>query len=126
MTIAIDFDGTLVRHKYPSVGSDVPGAVETCHELLRAGHKLILWTMRSGVELQDAVDWCTEKKIKLYAVNENPSQLVWTISPKCYAQLYIDDAGLGCPLKRDGDDVFVDWELVRGYLIATGYLKTNK
>jgi len=126
MIIAIDFDGTLVRHKYPSIGIEVPGAVITCQQLANAGHKLILWTMRSGVELQEAVDWCNGKQIPLYGVNRNPSQLVWTTSPKAYAQTYIDDSALGVPLKRDGEDVFVDWELVRGYLLATGYLTSTK
>ena len=126
MFIAIDFDGTLVRHKYPLVGEEVPGAVKVCHDLMAAGNSLILWTMRSGVQLQDAVNWCEARSIKLHGINENPSQVIWTTSPKAYAQLYIDDSALGVPLKRDGDDVFVDWRYVREYLEVTGYLNKPK
>ena len=48
MTIAVDFDGTCVKHKYPLVGEDVDGAVSVLKELVRKGHKIILYTMRNG------------------------------------------------------------------------------
>lgn len=63
-----------------------------------AGTKLILWTMRSGPQLADAVMWFTRHGIKLWGILENPEQHTWTASPKAYAQLYIDDAAFGCPL----------------------------
>ena len=47
-TIAVDFDGTCVEHDYPEVGLDVEGAVETLKELQSRGHRIILYTMRSG------------------------------------------------------------------------------
>jgi hypothetical protein len=115
MKIGVDFDGTCVTHEYPQVGRDI-GAVPVLKRLVAEGHLLILNTMRCGKELQDAVDWFKENDIPLYGINEDPEQKEWTQSPKVYANLYIDDAALGCPLivpKSAGDiRPFVDWEEV--------------
>ena len=61
MTIAIDFDGTIVEHRYPEIGREIPFAIETLKRLIKDGHKLILWTVREGKLLQEAVDWCSAK-----------------------------------------------------------------
>jgi hypothetical protein len=122
MVLAIDFDGTAVTHDYPRVGKDI-GSAPVLKELVQNGNQLILWTMRSGKELEDAVNWFAENDIPLYGVQRNPSQDTWTNSPKCYAQIYIDDAALGCPLKVDhslSDRPFVDWTEVREILVASG------
>lgn len=115
MIIAIDFDGTCVEHKYPDVGLSVPYAIPSLLRLSNFGHKLILYTMRSGDELKAAVDWFETNGIPLFGVNTNPQQKEWTASPKAYAQLYIDDSALGCPL-RQGIQVpersMVDWPTV--------------
>ena len=63
MIIAVDFDGTVVKHAYPEVGADVPGAVDALYTLVNAGCKLILWTMRSGQYLDDAVKWFEDRGI---------------------------------------------------------------
>lgn len=117
MEIAIDFDGTCVKHEYPLVGADI-GAVPVLKKLVEAGYRLILYTMRSGKELQDAVDWFTDNHIALYGIQYNPTQATWTSSNKCYAQLYIDDAALGCPLVKgtDIDRPYVDWVAVEKML----------
>jgi hypothetical protein len=125
MVLAIDFDGTAVTHDYPRVGKDI-GSAPVLKELVQNGHQLILWTMRSGKELEDAVNWFAENDIPLYGVQRNPSQDTWTNSPKCYAQIYIDDAALGCPLKVDpslSDRPFVNWTEVREILVASGTIK---
>lgn len=96
MDICIDFDGTCVTHRYPKIGRDI-GAVPVLKKLTENGHQLILWTMRSGKELQEAVNWFKENDIPLYGVQRNPTQGGWTESPKAYAELYIDDAALGAP-----------------------------
>jgi hypothetical protein len=117
--ICVDFDGTLVTHDYPEVGKELPGAVETCQALIADGHQLILWTMRSGKELQDAVQWCFERGITLVGVNKNPTQENWTASPKAYASIYIDDAALGAPLNYDPSyhsRPYVDWIRVKEIL----------
>ena len=123
--IGIDFDGTCVTHDYPRVGKDI-GAVPVLKKLTDSGHLLILNTMRSGRELDDAVQWFIDNDIPLYGVNENPSQKSWTSSPKVYAHLYIDDAALGCLLKMDNavsDRPFVNWDAVEEHLMLNRIIK---
>jgi len=111
MYIAIDFDGTCVTHDYPRIGKDIH-AVNVLKKLVNNGHKLILNTMRSGKELDEAVNWFKENNIELFGVNENPTQKSWTASPKVYAHMYIDDAAFGCPLlsvPELSDRPFVNW-----------------
>ncbi|MDR0303292.1 MAG: hypothetical protein LBH98_00750 [Chitinispirillales bacterium] len=117
MLIAVDFDGTCVTHEYPNVGKDI-GAQKILKRLVDRGDDLILWTMRSGKELDDAVAWFDDNEIPLFGVNQNPTQHKWTQSQKAYANIYIDDAALGCPLvMRDiSDRPFVDWEKVEQML----------
>src|SRR6187402_531197 len=109
MDIAIDFDGTCVTHEYLNIGNDI-GAASVLRQLVKSGHRLILYTMRSGKELEAARDWFSDENIPLYGCQYNPTQKDWTTSNKCYAQLYIDDAALGCPLKYPaGQRPYVDW-----------------
>lgn len=113
MIIAIDFDGTCVTHEYPRVGQEI-GAAEVIRGFVERGHKIILFTMRSGDTLVDAVKWFTQHGIPLFGVNENPDQHTWTQSPKPYAHVYIDDAALGVPLVQPAEGrPYVNWEEVR-------------
>lgn len=124
MYIAIDFDGTCVTHDYPRIGKEI-GAIKVLKRLVEAGHKLILNTMRSDKELQDAVNWFKKNGIELYGVNENPTQKRWTNSPKVYAHMYIDDAALGCPLINApelSNRPFVDWDSIDLQLIQKGII----
>ena len=119
MIIAVDFDGTCVSHEYPNVGKDI-GAVSVLKKLTDSGHQLVLNTMRSGEQLDDAVQWFIDNGSPLYGVNENPDQKSWTASPKVYAHIYIDDCAFGCPLKMDpavGDKPFVAWTAVEKNLM---------
>ena len=104
--IAVDFDGTVVTHAYPHIGNDI-GAVPVLRELI-----------------DDAVAWFARNDIPLNAVNENPAQREWTDSPKVFADLYIDDSALGCPIKfEDGiKRPFVNWVKVRQRLVEEGFL----
>jgi hypothetical protein len=118
LQIAVDFDGTCVTHDYPLVGKDI-GAIPILKRLVEEGNSLILWTMRSGKELNDAIKWFESNGIKLYGIQENPTQSSWTTSPKAYAQLYIDDAALGCPLiinNKLSSRPFVNWNEVEKIL----------
>ncbi len=111
MKIAIDFDGTCVTHEYPNVGTPLFNCINVLTKLQNAGHQLILYTMRSGNELRDAVTYLQGNGIKLYGVNKDPDQSSWTSSPKCFANLYIDDAALGCPtlITENTSRKEVDW-----------------
>lgn len=118
LIICVDFDGTCVTHEYPNIGKEI-GATEVLKELIDLGHYIILFTMRSGKELQDAINWFEERNIPLFGVNKNPDQFTWTSSPKPYAHLYIDDAALGCPVTFDetiSNRPFVDWKVVKNLL----------
>jgi len=116
MDICIDFDGTCVTHDYPNTGRDI-GAISVLKKLVAKGHNLILYTMRSGLSLENARKWFIENDIPLYGIQYNPTQALWTASNKCYGQLYIDDAALGCPLiKNDHERPYVDWKEVRKIL----------
>ena len=121
--IALDFDGTVVTHAYPEVGEDI-GAVAVLKELVAQDDKLILWTMRSGKLLEEAVAWFKKHDIPLWAVNENPTQKEWTSSPKLHADLLIDDSALGCPTCfLDGERrPAADRRRIREMLVRMGYL----
>lgn len=123
MLIAVDFDGTCVTHEYPYMGVDV-GAAPVLKKLVKAGHKLILYTMRSGRLEKEALEWFKKNDIPVYAVNENPEQKKWTQSLKVNADLYIDDNALGCPIKTSETCTrpFIDWEEVEKMLIKDGFI----
>lgn len=98
MIIAIDFDGTIVHHAYPLIGAPVDGALEKMKQFVNDGHQIILWTMRSGETLGEAIEYLYSNGIELFGINRNPEQDSWTKSQKAYAHIYIDDAAYGCPL----------------------------
>ena len=71
LIIAVDFDGTIVEDGYPKIGKPKLFAFETLKKLQQEGHRLILWTYRSGVRLEEAIDFCEENGINFYAVNRS-------------------------------------------------------
>lgn len=97
MIIAIDFDGTIVDHEYPEIGKPKLFAFETMKALQDKGDQLILWTYRSGKELNEAVEFCKKNGIEFYAVNKNYPEEVYdeSISRKILADIYIDDRNVG-------------------------------
>ncbi len=101
MTIAVDFDGTIVDHKYPAIGKEKPFAIDTLKQLQAEGNRLILWTSRDGQLLQDALDYCHKRGLDFYGVNSNrPIGSMFEgrqgmTSIKVVADVYIDDKNLG-------------------------------
>ena len=94
MTIAVDFDGTIVEDKYPQIGKERPFATDTLKQLMKDGHYLILWTVRKGERLEEAVKWCEDRGVRFFAVNKDYAddeldQLHH--SRKIKADLFIDD-----------------------------------
>lgn len=71
MTIAVDFDGTIVEHRYPKIGEEIPFATETLKILAQERHKLILWTVREGELLEEAIEWCRQRGVFFYSVNKD-------------------------------------------------------
>jgi len=95
--IAVDFDGTIVEHAYPDIGKEKLFAFQTLKQLNKMGASLILWTFRSGVELDNAVEFCRKNGIEFYAVNKNyPEEIIDdSVSRKIDADIYIDDKNIG-------------------------------
>ena len=100
MNIAVDFDGTIVEHRYPEIGRERPFAIDTLKMLIADQHRLILWSVREGQLLEDAVNWCRERGVEFYAVNrdypeergvENNNHF----SRKLKVDLFIDDRNIG-------------------------------
>lgn len=99
MTIAVDFDGTIVEHRYPKIGEEIPFAVETLRMLIHDHHKIILWTVREGELLDEAIEWCRQRGIEFYAVNRDYPEETVDNNPhftrKIKADVFIDDRNLG-------------------------------
>lgn len=97
LIIAVDFDGTIVEDAYPKVGKPKLFAFETLERLQKEGHRLILWTYRSGSRLDDAVDFCKENGLEFYAVNKSfpEEQFDYSKSRKIHADIFIDDRNIG-------------------------------
>ena len=138
--VAFDFDGTVVSHKFPVIGEELPGAIQTLKFLQENGHKLFLWTMRGHPDLsrfphthkdtgeyipqdtlQEALDWLAERGLTGFEVNKSPTQ--FSTSLKQYATYYIDDAAVGCPIRKyPGLVTGVNWIKVAEYLLMEGLL----
>ena len=143
LILGVDFDGTVVTHRFPEVGQDAPHAVEVLKELQGMGFLICLNTMRSDKNcydpiskkliptqigkrmgltstLEDAVDWFERNGITLDGVNTSPGQRNWTDSPKVYATHYIDDMAVGCPmLYLENGEKCVDWLKVKELILGS-------
>lgn len=98
MIIAVDFDGTIVEHRYPEIGKEIPFAVASIKKLIEENHRLILWSVREGELLDEAVEWCRKKGIVFYAVNKDipdEEEGEKNFSRKIKADLFIDDRNVG-------------------------------
>lgn len=119
MIIAVDFDGTIVEHIYPEIGKEIPFALDTLKQLQKERHRLILWTVREGELLEEAVQFCRERGLEFYAVNKDYPEELSTVSGfsrKLKADLFIDDRNLGG---------LPDWGLIYK-LIQSGAYKGGK
>lgn len=89
--LAVDFDGTVVDHRFPDIGVEAPGAFRWLRRFQEQGAMLILFTMRSDGRadgtnpLSEAVEFCRRRGVEFWGVNHNPEQSSWTGSPKVYA-----------------------------------------
>ena len=98
MTIAVDFDGTIVEHRYPKIGEEIPFATETLKILAQERHKLILWTVREGELLEEAIEWCRQRGVFFYSVNKDYPEEEKShngFSRKLKADLFIEYRNLG-------------------------------
>jgi len=96
--LAIDFDGTIVESRYPSIGKPKMFAFETLKKLQEKGYILILWTYRYGKELDEAVEFCKDNGLEFYAVNQSyPGEEYKEskMSRKIDADIFVDDRNVG-------------------------------
>ena len=98
MIIAVDFDGTIVEHRYPRIGEEIPFAIDTMKILQQEKHRIKLWSVRVGTLLEEAVEWCKARGLEFYAVNKDYPEEQKShqgFSRKLKADLFIDDRNLG-------------------------------
>jgi len=117
MIIAVDFDGTIVTHEYPKIGKEIPFAIDTLKRLQTApDHLIVLWTVREGVLLDEAVEFCRSKGLEFYAVNNNyPEESSEYPEPrKLKADVFIDDRNLGG---------LPDWGVIYRMIMAKKHLE---
>lgn len=98
MIIAVDFDGTIVKHRYPRIGEEIPFAIETLKMLQRDKHQLILWSVREGELLNEAVEWCRARGLEFYSINKDYPEEEKDhkgFSRKLKADIFIDDRNIG-------------------------------
>ena len=97
MLIAVDFDGTIVEHRFPEIGKEIPFATDTLRKLISEQHRLVLWTVRSGRLLDEALEWCRQRGVEFYAVNRDyPDQEFSEDMPrKIKVDMVIDDRNVG-------------------------------
>jgi hydroxymethylpyrimidine pyrophosphatase-like HAD family hydrolase len=92
--IAVDFDGTLCENKWPEIGRPNGHLIRYLRELKLAGHKIILWTCRTGQPLDDAIEWCAKYGLIFDAINENVPEAIERFGGDCrkiFADVYYDD-----------------------------------
>lgn len=101
MIIAVDFDGTISRGKYPAIDGEQPYAGEVLRKLHEQGHYIIIWTCRCGERLLEAINWLVAHNIPFDRINDQNPENVAKYGEggrKVYAHCYIDDKNvLGFP-----------------------------
>ena len=93
--IAVDFDGTICELNGSVTAKKKPNIqmIDFLKEMQTSGHRLILLTLREGLRLQEAIDYCKYYGIVFDAVNENVPDMDEILGHprKIFADLYIDD-----------------------------------
>ncbi len=95
--IAIDFDGTIVENRYPDIGKPMMFAFDTIKKIQEDGHRIVLWTYRTGKRLEEAVEFCKKNGVEFYAVNKNyvEEEYCPDAPRKLKADIFIDDRNIG-------------------------------
>lgn len=141
LIIPVDFDGTIVKHRFPAIGPPVPHAIRVLKRLVAAGHRVVLWTCRSNWQLIKAAQYLDDRGVFLHGINSNELGDEFMGSPKVYGHITIDDTALGCPCIHDpvwepvaGEpqpsegvvDKYVDWITVERMLEAMDVLQRDR
>jgi hydroxymethylpyrimidine pyrophosphatase-like HAD family hydrolase len=105
--IAVDFDGTIAKTRYPYIVELIPESSYIV-KWRRAGHKVVLWTCRMGEPLEMALAFCKQNGLVFDGINENVQTKYDDDPRKISAEYYIDDK---CPM-----DVAEQWYAVDSLL----------
>ncbi len=95
LTLAIDFDGTIVSHAYPNIGEPIKNAKEVMDRLMERGHKIVIWTARNGKDLEKVRNWLIKNKYHFECINKNIINAPYRPWPKIYCDLFIEDRNVG-------------------------------
>jgi len=96
---AVDFDGTIVVYDFPGIGQPIEPMVEKMRGWWTDKTRIIIiWTCRTGNNLNEMKKWLLENKVPFDFINENP--LVGWGSPKIFANEYHDDKNAPKPQEK--------------------------
>lgn len=122
-SVALDFDGTIAYttpETYPYIESVNYRAIEIMKKYKKAGGKIVLFTCRTDVDLDIAIECLLEYGLEVDTVNEDLQETIddWykiqpdsSISPKVFVDVYIDDRAF--PACRDG----INWEDIEKFIL---------
>lgn len=79
--IAVDFDGTLCKNRYPDIGEPNKKLFSSLIQNQKDGDTIILWSSREGTELEQALYFCHQQGLDFDSV----------CGGKLSANIYIDD-----------------------------------
>lgn len=91
LVFAVDFDGTIVTNKFPSIGTIKQNTVNFMRDAKKKGHKVMLYTCRTNKVLDDAIKFLKDNRIPFDYVNNNPN---FGDGIKPFADVYIDDRAI--------------------------------
>lgn len=115
MVIAFDFDGTLVKDEFPRIGEPLQEGLDLMRKLIEEDVEVVLFTVRSGKYLMEAVNFLNSQGITDFFVNQNAQPV--SDSPKVYYDVIFDDRAFGTPLiRKPGEKPYVDWGRVLAIL----------
>lgn len=100
LIFAVDFDGTLCHEMWPDIGEPNTDLIDYLIKEREKGNEVILYTMREGAKLDEAVNWCKERGLYFDAINDNLPRIkgFYGNNPrKIFANYYIDDHNMYMP-----------------------------
>lgn len=93
-TLAVDFDGTIVEHKFPLIGVLKPGVKEAMQELHKK-YYIIIFSVRATWGIFNGYPKCVEEMIEFLKQNDIPYDLIARKDcGKPLADYYIDDRAI--------------------------------
>jgi len=118
--IAIDFDGTIVDSIFPAIIGLKKDSKKVINKLYDDGVQIVIWTCRTGFDLQNAENYLRKNEINFHHINENTPQRIQQYggdTRKISADLYVDDKAYGC---------HINWSYIYRHVCFLRKLKNNQ